>query len=116
MIVKKAEYVKDYKIKLLFSDGISKVVDFKPFFATKRKLLIPLLELDYFKGFYVDEITICWPNGLDFSPDVLYETGETVKERKKQATTLIVSAIRNKRAKTQATCKPFSISKKKNSK
>ncbi len=31
MRVKKAEYVKDYKIQLVFSNGAVKVVDFKPF-------------------------------------------------------------------------------------
>ena len=31
----------------------------------------------------LDEITICWPNGLDFSPDMLYEVGKEVKEKTK---------------------------------
>lgn len=79
MRVKQAEYVKDYKIKLLFSDGVTKIVDFKPFLTLKRKLFIPLFDLEYFKSFYLDEITICWPNELDFSPDVLYDVGQNVK-------------------------------------
>lgn len=79
MRIKNAEYVGGYKINLLFNDGITKVVDFKQFLSTKRKLLLPLSDLDYFKSFCLDEITICWPNGLDFSPDVLYEIGEEVK-------------------------------------
>lgn len=83
MIVKKAEYIKDYKIKLLFSDGITKIVDFKPFLTSTRKLIAPLLDTEYFKSFSVDEITICWPNGLDFSPDLLHEIGEEIKLRKK---------------------------------
>ncbi len=84
MIVKKAEYVKDYKIKLLFSDGITKIVDFKPFVQSTRKLTAPLLNAEYFKSFTVDEITICWPNGLDFAPDFLHEIGKEVQLRKKQ--------------------------------
>jgi hypothetical protein len=79
MRIKQAEYVKDYKIKLLFSDGITKIVDFKPFLTPTRKLCIPLFDLEYFKSFYLDEITICWPNELDFSPDVLYDAGQEVK-------------------------------------
>lgn len=82
MKVKKAEYVNDYKIKLLFSDGITKVVDFKQFLTSTRKLIAPLSDTEYFKRFYVDEITLCWPNGLDFSPDFLYEIGEDVVEGK----------------------------------
>ncbi len=42
MRVKKAEYVKDYKIKMLFSNGVAKVIDFKPFlhstYALTRKV------------------------------------------------------------------------------
>ncbi len=83
MRIKKAEYINGHKIKLLFNDGITKVVDFERFLSTTRKLLIPLSDLDYFKSFCLDEITICWPNGLDFSPDVLYEVGKEVKEKKK---------------------------------
>jgi hypothetical protein len=81
MRIKKAEYVGGHKISLLFNDGITKVVDFKQFLSTTRKLLLPLSDLDYFKSFCLDEITICWPNGLDFSPDVLYEIGKEVKVR-----------------------------------
>lgn len=77
MRIKKAEYVEEYKIKLLFNNGIIKVVDFQPFLSTTRKLLVPLSDLDFFKSFYLDEITICWPNGLDFSPDLLYEAGKS---------------------------------------
>lgn len=112
MRVKSAEYVKDYKIKFLFSDGIAKVVDFKQFFCGNRKLLMPLLELDYFKGFYVDEITICWPNGLDFSPDVLYDTGESIKEPKNPVKTPIRSGRQKTVGKTRLASKPFAIEKK----
>jgi hypothetical protein len=84
MRIKKAEYVDGYKINLLFNDGITKMVDFKELLSGTRILLTPLLNLDYFKSFYLDEITICWPNGLDFSPDALYKTGKEtqIKESK----------------------------------
>ena len=81
MRIKKARYVGEHKISLLFNDGVTKVVDFKQFLSTTRKLFIPLSNLDYFKSFYLDEITICWPNGLDFSPDLLYEIGKEVKAK-----------------------------------
>lgn len=82
MRVKKAEYVKDYKIKINFSDGIVKVVDFKPFLKDAKNLLIPLLDIEYFKNFSVDDTTICWPNEVDFCPDVLYDAGQEVKSSK----------------------------------
>lgn len=84
MIIKKAEYVRENKIKLLFNDGVTKIVDFTPFLKINRKLIAPLLNPDYFKQFYVDEITICWPNGLDFAPELLYKIG---KDLKKETTT-----------------------------
>lgn len=93
MIIKKAEYVRENKIKLLFSDGIIKVVDFSPFLSSTRKIIEPLLDADYFKKFYVDEITICWPNGLDFAPELLYKIGKDLQKEKKQPK----STIRRKR-------------------
>lgn len=60
MIVKKAEYIGQNKIKLLFSNGITKVVDFTPFLASPRKIIKPLLDIDYLnnstlmKSQYVD--------------------------------------------------------------
>ena len=86
MRIKQAEYIDGHKIKLLFNDGITKVVDFKQFLSTPRKLLLPLSDLDYFKSFCLDEITICWPNGLDFSPDVLYEIGKDIDTEKESPT------------------------------
>lgn len=84
MIIKNAEYIKDYKIKLLFSDGVAKIVDFEPFLNSTREIIAPLLDIEYFKGFYVDEITICWPNGLDFAPELLHKVGVDYQERKKR--------------------------------
>ena len=106
MIVKKAEHIKDYKIKLLFSDGVTKIVDFKPFLTSTRKIIAPLLDTEYFKSFYVDEITICWPNGLDFAPDLLYKIGVDIQVETKQRGSYAeikrqpVYALAKKRSKT----------------
>lgn len=83
MRVKKAEYIQDYKIKIIFSDGAIKVVDFKPFLKNAKNLFIPLLDIEYFKNFSIDDTTICWPNEVDFCPDVLHEVGEDIQEKKK---------------------------------
>lgn len=81
MRVKKAEYVNEYKIKLVFSDGVAKIVDFKQFLKDAKNLFIPLLDIEYFKRFAVDDTTICWPNEVDFCPDVLYEIGKEIHEQ-----------------------------------
>lgn len=83
MRIKKAEYVDGYKIKLLFSDGITKIVDFKAFLKDAKNLFLPLLDLEYFKKFSVDDTTICWPNEVDFCPDVLYEIGKEIHKKEK---------------------------------
>jgi len=88
MRIKKAEYVKDYKIEIVFGDGVIKVVDFKPFLKDAKNLFIPLLDVDYFKNFSVNDTTICWPNEVDFCPDVLYEVGEEVKKTVRKPITL----------------------------
>ncbi|MDE3046315.1 MAG: DUF2442 domain-containing protein [Verrucomicrobiota bacterium] len=90
--IKKATYLSGYKIKLLFSDGKIKVVDFENWiFGKKNVYLEPLKEIEFFKKFELDEpkYTICWPNGADFCPDVLYKIGQEIKRpvrRSKKAT------------------------------
>lgn len=86
MRIKKAEYINDYKIKMLFSDGMVKIVDFKPLLKNAKNLSLPLLDIEYFKKFYIDEITICWPNQMDFCPDVLHEIGEQVQNEPQKTT------------------------------
>ena len=99
------------KIKLLFSDGITKIVDFAPFLKSTRKLITPLQDEDYFKKFYVDEITICWPNGLDFAPELLYNMGKDFKNEKKEPKL----ATRRKRVNALAKAMTKKRSKKSNS-
>jgi len=109
MKVKKAEYVKDYKIKLLFSDGVTKIVDFKTFLKDAKNLFLPLLDLEYVKRFSVDDTTICWPNEVDFCPDVLYEIGKEIEEKEKPKKPLARrhrrSTVRSVRIKASAMAK-----------
>jgi hypothetical protein len=81
MRVKKADYIESYKIKILFSDGVEKVVDFAPFLKEAKHVFLPLRNTDYFKKFQIDEITLSWPNGADFDPELLYEMGTLIKKR-----------------------------------
>jgi hypothetical protein len=88
MRVKQAEYVQEYKVKIIFSDGTIKIVDFKPFLKNAKNLFIPLLDIEYFKNFSVDDTTICWPNEVDFCPDVLHEIGVDIQEPQKTVKTI----------------------------
>src|SRR5262249_4961384 len=87
MRVKKVEYVEGYKLKLLFSDKKTKIVDIEPIIEKSKGLFHPLRNIEYFKKVSLDDIehplSICWPNGADICPDVLYEIGKEIKDNKK---------------------------------
>jgi hypothetical protein len=84
--VKRADYVGEYKLKLAFSDGKTKIVDFKDWINEGGVYATPLRDAAYFKQVKMDEFnySICWANGADFSPDALYEAGREVQEQKKK--------------------------------
>jgi hypothetical protein len=81
MIVKQAEYIEGYKIKIIFSNGEMKVVDFAQFLKKAKHVFLPLKNVDYFRKFQVDGITLSWPNGADFDPELLYSMGTVAKGR-----------------------------------
>ena len=87
MRINKVEYVSEYKLKLLFGDKKTKIVDLNPIINKSKKLFLPLRDLEYFKQVSLDDsqypLSICWPNGEDLCPDVLYEIGTEVKAAKK---------------------------------
>lgn len=88
--VKKVKYLSDYKLKIIFSDGKTKIIDFENWIREGKGYLKPLKNLEYFKKVKIDDClyTICWPNGADFCPDVLYEIGTSIEpEIKKSKTT-----------------------------
>ena len=74
--VKDVKYIKDYKLNLIFENGISKLVDLQP--HLEGEIFEPLKDLSYFKEVSVnhDIDTIVWSNDADFSPDFLFEIGQ----------------------------------------
>ena len=72
--VKSAEYLDGYKIKLLFNNGETKVVDLSNFLS--GTVFAPLKDLNAFRKFTIKFNTIEWENGADFAPEYLYEIGE----------------------------------------
>jgi len=72
-----------YRLKLSFADGTSGVADLEPMLAGRRGMLAPLHSSEYFSLVRVDEEagTVCWPNGVDLDPDVLYAAAHGLSSR-----------------------------------
>ncbi len=66
-----AQYRDGYRIHLWFNDGTEKTVDFSGWLD--GPVFIPLLDLPYFRRFFIDGGTVAWPNGADVAPETLYE-------------------------------------------
>jgi len=71
--VSKAEYLDNYRIKLMFNNGDTKTVDLQN--ELSGSVYEPLRQLDYFKQFSVKYNTVEWENGADYAPEYLYSIG-----------------------------------------
>lgn len=81
--IKKVEYVDGYRLKLHFDDKKIKIVNLENMLKNAKNMLLPLVDIDYFKQVTCDGITICWPNDVDLCPDALYEMGNTITPTKR---------------------------------
>jgi hypothetical protein len=64
-----AEHVSGYKLRLRFTDGSVKVVDFSRWLH--GEVFKPLANKREFKRFFIAGGTVCWPNGADIAPESL---------------------------------------------
>jgi len=71
--VKKATYVGDYTVHLLFADGTEGDIDLSE--ELYGELFEPLKDPAVFRQLTVhpEFRTLCWPNGADLAPEFLYE-------------------------------------------
>ena len=67
------DYLHDYVMKLEFSNGESRIVDFEPFLHGKFRE--ELRDMRKFIQFGLTDWTLEWYNGVDFAPEFLYEHG-----------------------------------------
>ncbi len=75
--VKEAKYIENYKLELVFNDGLNGVIDLEnKIFTDQRDIFKPLQNIEYFKSFSQNSWTIEWENGLDLAPEYLYELTE----------------------------------------
>lgn len=69
-----AKPIAPYQILLEFSDGSQRVWSAENLLATRTgTLLEPLRDTNYFQRFFLDAGALCWANGLEFSPERIYE-------------------------------------------
>lgn len=66
-----AQYVRDYLIRLKFSNGTEKTVDFSRWLH--GEVFRPLVNKREFRRFFVAGGTVCWPNGADIAPETLHD-------------------------------------------
>lgn len=67
-----AEVIGDHSLRLVFEDGVARVVDLSPVLLGKR--FGPLRDPEFFRQvrLNLDFDTVEWPNGADFDPETLY--------------------------------------------
>ena len=79
--VTRGEYLDGYRLHLSFEDGVEGIVDLSER-VEFAGVFLALEDVAYFAQVRVDPDlgTVCWPNGADLDPDVLYSaiTGEPI--------------------------------------
>ena len=68
-----ADYVRDYILRLKFSNGEVRMVDFYP--LSQKGICTKLQDMDYFRSFSLDPFSVDWNNEIGFAPEFLYEHG-----------------------------------------
>ena len=63
----------------------TKIVDLENKIKKATGVFLPLKNLEYFQKVALDDyhFSICWPNGADLCPDVLYHMGKDFSDKKK---------------------------------
>jgi hypothetical protein len=64
-----AEYVRGHQLRIEFSDGAEKIVDFTRWLH--GEVFQSLTDKREFKRFFIAGGTVCWPNGADIAPETL---------------------------------------------
>ncbi len=68
----RATHLRDLVIELEFSDRSVGAYDVSPLLARDTELTRPLADPDYFRRFFIDFGALCWPNGLELSPEAIH--------------------------------------------
>lgn len=69
--VLRAEYRGDFKVHLIFHDGLEGTLDLEDWL--QGPVFEPLRDKARFERFFIEAGTLVWPNGADIAPETLYE-------------------------------------------
>lgn len=73
-----ANYINDFKVKVLFNDGLEKVIDLKNYINSKKHPFFQSLkQVEEFKKFRVYK-TLIWDSGADIAPEYLHDKIEAI--------------------------------------
>jgi hypothetical protein len=68
-----AEYLGEYRLRVVFNDGREGVADLRQMvFDEPRTVFEPLKDLSGFRQFFVEHGALCWPGDLDVAPEYIY--------------------------------------------
>jgi len=67
------EKIGPYRLKILFDDGVSRTIDFRPVLC--GPIFGTLIDTSRFSEVKIDPEThtLVWPNGADFDPETLHD-------------------------------------------
>lgn len=68
----RSTHLRDSVIELEFSDGAVGAYDVSPLLKWDTELTRSLADPDYFRRFFIDFGALCWPNGLELSPEAIH--------------------------------------------
>ena len=73
-MIRKVEYIEDYRLHIVFNDGQERIVDLFPFLsASTIPFISKYLDLSLFKDVKVDYGTVAWgDNDFDINPLSIY--------------------------------------------
>ena len=63
----RAEYRGEFRIHLVFNDGVEETVDFSAWL--EGPMFQALKDQAYFRRFFLEGGTVAWPNGADIAPE-----------------------------------------------
>lgn len=76
---------RDYVLEIEFSDGSAGDYDLAPVLAKDTELRRPLLDPIYLDRFSLDLGALCWPNGLELSPETIHHRLSTAGSLRRAA-------------------------------